>query len=145
MKDKRLLIRKLLLLLLCIVAGIILADWFWAWTPIKWKVDLDTRYLLAYGRGVELTDKGDYDGAQAAFLAAITLSTNRYEAHLTLGNLLLSRGETNAALACFDMALLFCGDGPTNLVPRELQVRERLRIAEKIQKLRSKDADERDK
>lgn len=99
-------------------------------------MDAETSYLLLLGKAEDLRHDARLIEAESALKSAIQLEANRYEAYNDLGNLLLSRGETNAALTNFDKALLYCGKSPTNLLSLQAQKNERALIEGKIQKLR---------
>lgn len=116
--------------------GIIAGRLLWELMPVKGVIDADTTYTLVIGKAEELRQKNNTAQAESVLKYAISLNPNRYEGYLDLGDLLLSRSETNAALTNYDAALLYCGHSPTNLLSIEDQVKERGLIIKKIHKIR---------
>ncbi len=91
------------------------------------------RLLEAHG----LERQGDDEGAVTALNAAIGEDSERFEAYLSLADIRLRRGDTNEAILNYELALRYCGSSPTNVIPLTAQVRERVRIADKLRQLKS--------
>ncbi len=130
-------LRKLCILASIVVLGLLLGEVVWNLTPVRFKPHFKERYSFAILAALEQQSAGDLRGAEAALRAAISIRSNSYQAYFILGDLLQSEGKTNAALACFEAALMRCGTTPTNDVPARMQSLDRLLLAEKIQVLRN--------
>jgi tetratricopeptide (TPR) repeat protein len=131
--KKPLLVALGILVALC---GYFLGDVAWRMTPAGWKLSADTRYLFHLGSAEDMRGRRDFHDAEATLKEAIQLCPNRYEAYYDLGNVLLSEGRTNAAMDNYKTALLYCGDGPTNLISHDEQLRQRAIISQRILILR---------
>jgi hypothetical protein len=129
-------VRLALWIVIGLIIGLFLGEKFWRFTPVSWKMNANTLYLLKIGSANEMRQRGDSHGAEAALKSAIQLAPNRYEAYLDLGNLLLSDGETNRAIDNYKLASIYCGRSPTNLLSLDDQIRERAIIAQKIEGLK---------
>lgn len=73
----------------------------------------DPSYALALGR--ELLDRGDETGSRAAFARAIERASDRAEAHLALGELLLDSDRAELAIEQLEHALKLRPDHPPSV------------------------------
>jgi|SRR6266542_3871586 len=133
--EKRSWINKRILWLVVAIGGILIGEAWWYFTRLR-PADPDLRYLLMFFSAKDLEAAGDVSGAEAALRSAIHECPNRYEAYLALGDLVIKRGETNAAISNYTVALAHCGASPTNIVTIEAQRVERTLISNRIQRLR---------
>ncbi len=124
--EKRWWINKRILLLVVAIGGILIGAAWWHFTRLR-PADPDSRYLLMFFRAKDLEAAGDVSGTEAVLRSAIRECPNRYEAYLALGDLVIKRGETNAAISNYTAALAYCGASPTNIVTMHL-VRWRYRL-----------------
>jgi tetratricopeptide (TPR) repeat protein len=127
--------RRIVTVTLIIIVGIVVGTISWKLTPLNWKLGRNTHYMIRIAQAEDLRQKGDMLNAEAELYSAIRLLPTRYEAYLNLGDILLEKGNTNAALDNYNLALRYCGSSPTNVLPHELQERERNLIVERISEL----------
>ena len=130
------LIRLVLWVVVGVIIGTVLGELSWRLVPVQWKMDPNTLYTLKVDAADNMRQQGNFKGAEATLKSAIQLDPRRYEAYLDLGNLLLSKGQTNAALENYNAASLYCGRSPTNILSRDDQERERARISQKIEDIK---------
>lgn len=122
------------LLPMIIVAGLAAA---FTWHSIWHKTQSsDNQYTVEFFKAKQLQESGDVNSAKTVLQSLIQESPNRYESYLALGDILLKQGDVNGARSNFEAALLYCGNGPTNLVPHEVQSKERLLISNRIESIR---------
>jgi len=134
-ESKQTRLKAVLKVTVAVVVGLLLGKALWCLVPKEKLLDQNLLYLVALGTAFEKQKAGDLQGAKGALEAAIAKWPRRYEAYMYLGNILLVLGETNAALSNYMMGIKYCGTSPTNFVPMEVQIRERDRLVERLQRL----------
>lgn len=129
-------LKAVLKVTMAVMVGLLLGKAVWFFVPKETLLDEHLLYLVALGTAFEKQKAGDRQGAKAALEAAIANWPRRYEAYMYLGNILRELGETNAAVSNYMMAIKYCGTSPTNIIPMEVQRRERERLIQRLQGLR---------
>jgi len=104
------------------------------------RLKVGSKMSYRYVHAVTLNRNGDMEGAIVELRMAIKEAPERYEAYHQLADILLQRGDTNGAISNYELALRYCGNGPTNLIPLKAQHAERVRIEEKIRQLRAEES-----
>ena len=117
------------------IGGILIGEAWWHFTRLR-PPDPDSRYLLMFLRAKDLEAAGNVSGAETILRFAISECPNRYEAYLALGDLVIKRGETDAAISNYSAALSYCGASPTNIVTIDAQRAELTLISNRIHSLR---------